>query len=55
MTNVLDFSTQNRKSAPQKPASDGECEVIIFPGVRRERGENLFEHSTRVSATERSL
>lgn len=54
MTNVLDFLTLHRKSAPKRSASDGECEVIIFPGVRRERRENLFEHSTRVSATERS-
>ncbi len=54
MTNVLDFLTLHRKSAPRKPALDGDCEVIIFPGVRRERRETPIEHSTRASATERS-
>ncbi len=55
MTNVLDLLTQHRKNAPRKPAQDGECEVIIFPGVRRERCENSFEYPTRASGTERSV
>ena len=54
MTNVLNFLIPPRKSTPEKPAADdGNCEVIIFPGVRRERCEGTFEYPTRVSGTER--
>ena len=53
MKNVLDFLTLYNKSAPRKPAPDGECEVIIFPGVRRERCESSFDYPTRASGTER--
>lgn len=55
MTNILDFLTAPRSSADPKPAPDGDCEIIIFPGVRRERREGSLDHPTRVSSAERSI
>jgi hypothetical protein len=37
MSNILDFSKAPRVVEPRRPNSGGRCEVIIFPGVRRER------------------
>ncbi len=55
MTNVLEFLTAPRSSAVQKPAPDGECEIVIFPGVRRERCEGSFKQPARASSAERSV
>jgi hypothetical protein len=36
MSTVVQFRTQARE--PRRPFSDGrDCEIVIFPGVRRER------------------
>jgi len=38
MSNVLSFQTASQNETPRMPVrADAACEVVIFPGVRRER------------------
>lgn len=42
MSNVLSFSDAPRVvTASRRRPGEGECEVVIFPGVRRERRDSF--------------
>ncbi len=55
MTNIVKFLTPPGKHVTQTPSPETDCEIVIFPGVRRERCEGAFEYPARASGTERSV
>lgn len=49
MSNILSFVATPRKDQQRQVADQVSCEVVIFPGVRRERWDNTSDQQSQAS------